>query len=128
MSKEDRKGLGDLAPTAAEVSAKAAHKCEKEMQDQIRQWLDLQGWFYVCQRMDRPTTGRRGQPDFVICVPQPRGTSVTGIFVAVECKMPDCHLTLEQTSVMNAILRDGGEYMIATSAREALEFLKGLAE
>lgn len=129
MSKEDRKGLGDLAPTAAEVNEKATHKCEKEMQETIKAYLEQRGWFYDWDPMHKKRTGTSGAPDFRICVPIRISPFYTeGVYVAIECKMPSNGLSGEQLHAMEKIQSASGRYLIATSAKQALEFLKGLAE
>lgn len=134
MSPEERKKLGDLARTAEDVITKAQEKCEKDMQDTIKAWLDLQGWYYIWQRMDKRARLKTGTPDFIICMPYRDENGVhrpyfdDGHFVAIECKMPGNIPTPEQTSALHDIERCGGRIMIAESAQQALEWLKGGAK
>lgn len=142
IDEKDRKGaLGKFAHTAAEVTEKAQHKCEKEMQEQIITFLELKDWYYIRQRMDKRAQLKAGTPDFIICVDRKldvphHETGYTGdteeirvgAFVAIECKMPGEVPTEEQIKALWKIEDSGGKYLVAYSAKQALEFLKGLAE
>lgn len=123
MSAKDRKSLGKAGLTRAEVDAKATAKCERDIQDKIRQFLDLRGWFYAWQRMDKRASGKLGQPDFVICLPFRRGVADHGLFCAIECKMPGNSPTPQQQTALQAIHRDGGEILVTSSAQSAIDWL-----
>jgi hypothetical protein len=132
IPKAQRAKLGKAAVTSEEAQAKGAAKLEKQIQQTIRQWLDLKGWFYCWQRMDKRARGKAGQPDFVVCVP--RGGAVAsgapakrGVFVAIECKMPGGTVSAEQHEALALIAWHGGLSMVATSAQEAIDFLRGIS-
>lgn len=128
MSKAERKKLGDFAPTTEEVTAKAQHKCEKEMQLQIKAWLDLNDWYYDWDPMHKRRSGKLGTPDFIVCVPMEVCGDWGAKFAALECKMPGNKLSPEQEAARVKIAHRGGGFLVATSAQQALEWLKGGAK
>lgn len=130
LPKEQRAKLGKSARTYAEAQTDAAHKSEREMQQMIRAFLDQKGWFYCWQRMDKRTRGKSGQPDFVICVPRVMRPSPVayGQFVAIECKMPGFKPTTEQDGSLHKIGRAYGLSLVATSAKQAIDFLIELSK
>ncbi len=131
IPKEQRKQLGKSGETYDEAQERAAHKSEREMQQMIRQWLDLQGWSFSWQRMDKRTRGKLGTPDFVVCVPGSTGPGNSwrvGLFVAIECKMPKEQLTKDQEKERMKIVTAHGLYLVATSAKEAIDFLRELTK
>ena len=60
--------------------------------------------------MDKPTTGRVGVPDFLICF--------SGLFLAVEVKRPGKKPTLDQCGELAWIRKAGGIECVATSLSE----------
>jgi hypothetical protein len=133
LPKEQRAKLGKSARTYAEAQSDAAHKSEREMQQMIRAFLEQKGWFYVWQQFGRKASGKKGQPDFVICVPV-RLTCVHGtfyrhgLFVAIECKMPGFKPTEEQVRAIQSIHWTHGLTLVATSAKMAIDFLIELSK
>jgi hypothetical protein len=71
VSVEDRKRLG--IATAEELMKKAWAKTERQLQNQIVQYLGLRGIEVVRSRMDRKTTGVKGTPDLIFSVRGPCG-------------------------------------------------------
>jgi hypothetical protein len=71
VSPEDRKRLG--IATAEELMKKAWAKTERQLQNQIVQYLGLRGIEVVRSRMDRKTTGVKGTPDLIFSVRGPCG-------------------------------------------------------
>jgi hypothetical protein len=128
MPKEQRAKLGKSARTYEEAQTDAAHKSEREMQQMIRAFLEQKGWFYVWQRMDKRTRGKCGQPDLIICVPFARGIADYGLFTAIECKMPGEKPTPEQEEELAKIAHFGGMTLVATSAKQAIDFLIELSK
>ncbi len=126
IPRDQRKQSGKSGETYDEAQARATHKSEREMQSMIRQWLDLQGWSFSWQRMDKRTRGKLGTPDFVICVPGSTGPGNSwrvGLFVAIECKMPGQQLKPDQEKERMKIVAAYGRYLVATSAKEAIDWL-----
>ena len=96
-------------------------RLESEIQDEIEDWLRSQSHrcWWSRSRMDKPTTGRVGVPDFLICF--------EGWFVAVEVKRPGNKPTTEQRGELAWIRKAGGIECVATSLGE-VQALIGLLE
>jgi hypothetical protein len=71
-------------------------------------------WF-VDSRMDRPTTQRKGIPDFVCCI--------NSKFAAIELKRRGEKPTDDQQRELNDISLAGGAYCVASSLEEVIRFI-----
>jgi hypothetical protein len=71
VSDKDKKLLGLTSPE--ELMKKAWAKTERQLQNQIVQYLGLRGIEVVRSRMDRKTTGVKGTPDLIFSVRGPCG-------------------------------------------------------
>lgn len=140
MAPAERKRLGPAGTLQSEAAAKEAHRSEKEMQAKIQAFCDLKGWPCYRSRTDKKTTNKRGQPDFLICLPvtyrerDTFGGEVVheyGAFVAIECKMPgrgkQSDPTPEQQAELELIVKAYGETLVARSAQEAIDWLLSLS-
>jgi len=65
MSKAERAKMPGVQ-TAEEAQAKFAARSERELQNQIAQYLRLKGIWFFQARMDKPTSGQVGTPDFLM--------------------------------------------------------------
>lgn len=85
---------------------------ESKIQQEIEDWLKTQSHriWWSRSRMDKPTTGRVGVPDFLMCF--------AGLFLAVEVKRPGKKPTLEQSGELAWIRKAGGIECVATSFSE----------
>lgn len=128
MTPAERKQLGKAGVLASEAQERAAHKNEAEMQNEIQRYCDLHGWPCYRSRTDKRSTGRVGTPDLLICLPFRRGVVPHGLFVAIECKMKGNKPTPEQNFELSKIAAAEGETLVAYSAKEAVDFLKQLAQ
>jgi len=81
MSPRDRSPLGKAGRTRAEANAACDRLRERELQDQIAQFLNLRDVHFSRSRMDRKTTVAKGYYDFSIVLPG-------GRHLAVEVKVP----------------------------------------
>jgi hypothetical protein len=79
MSEEDRKSLGKVAQTPEESYAKGEDKAERDLHHQIEQYCNQHGWIYFSSRMDKKTRRKKGEPDFIVLLPE-------GRVLFVECK------------------------------------------
>ena len=105
MSPKDREQLGIITP---EVSAKKwAVGEERKLQDLVRNYVNLNRLAGFGSRMDKRTTRKKGEPDFLLCV--------NGKFMAVECKAGTMMPTDEQWKELNLITDNGGIVCIARS-------------
>lgn len=104
LAPAEKKRLGVAALTLDELISRQTIKTEKQLQQQIADYLRLRGIPFYRSRMDKRTTNKRGQPDFLCCVARP----IIGRFVAFECKLPGQHPTEEQQRELEAIRNAGG--------------------
>jgi len=112
MPPETRK---ELAPTQPEADARHNAKCEKQLQEQIANLLRQRNITFFRQRMDKRTTGKVGQPDFVF--------AVKGQACACEVKMPGGVLTRDQFSVLEKLQDNGWRTWIARSLMDFVVWL-----
>lgn len=105
LSSSERKVLGKHGWTKQECKEAYEAKNEKELQEQIVAWLDIERIYYVRPRMDKRTTVRHGTPDFIV--------AVSGIFLAIECKTSTGRVSSDQDREIQAIKESGGRTLIA---------------
>jgi hypothetical protein len=72
----------------------------------------------VDSRMDRPTTQRKGVPDFLCCV--------NGKFLAIELKRPGERPTDDQQRELNEVTLSGGIACVAFSLEQVISILNEL--
>ena len=101
----DREQLGIITPEMAVKKWSAGE--EKKLQDLVRNYVSLNRFAAFGSRMDKRTTRKKGEPDFLLCV--------SGRFIAVECKAGVNMPTEEQQAQLNLISDNGGVVCIARS-------------
>jgi hypothetical protein len=107
---DDRKALGKAAMTSEEAILSAKITSEKKMQDTIAALLKHKNIEFLRQRMDKPTSGRAGWPDFTF--------AINGVPIAVECKLPGETLAPDQCDCHAAMQRNGWVTYMVTSVFE----------
>lgn len=117
MSSKDRP-KGPAFMTATEAQSKFDEKSEKKLQKLIANWLLLNGFYFVQQRMDRKAGLKVGTPDFLICV--------HGRFVAVECKVAKNRPTAEQADCLTTIRRTGGISHVIYELKEFIDIIQSI--
>lgn len=110
MDPKDRKSLGKAGVTSEEAERKRLARSERELQDQIANYLHYKGIFFVRSRMDKKTTTRKGTPDFIFALPEPGAWH--GRPYAIEVKVGSNTLTREQEEVRLQMLRNGWRYFV----------------
>jgi hypothetical protein len=132
LSPSDRKSLGKAGMTPEEAIAKQEVKSERDLQQQIANLLRLRNIEFFWQRMDKRTTGKVGQPDFIFSV---LGTQtidgeplVEGYSVAWEAKLPTGELSIEQSQMAIRLQSppNNWHWRIIRSVDEALSELKAM--
>ncbi len=118
MKPEDRKALGKAGLTFAEAQEKRAKRLEGEVQENIAALLRQRNIRFLRMRMDKPTTGTVGWPDFTFAF---KGTPC-----AIEVKRPGELPTDEQRAVLADLMRDGWQVRVVFSEDGFLQFLAGL--
>jgi hypothetical protein len=100
MSPADRQPMGKAAMTMPEITAKAAAKLERQLHDQIADYLRMKGIrIAIHSRMDKRPTNQVGTPDFLFAYHRRP--------VAVEVKRPGCKPTEDQARIMRQMAEDG---------------------
>lgn len=99
---------------------------EKDLHRQIRQLLDAKGIVYFESRMDRPTTQRKGVPDFIFAVW--RRCEAWIYPVAWECKIGKGKLSSEQEETFKRLQRPPNAWQctVIRSLDEAIAELERL--
>lgn len=97
--------------------AAASVSRERDIHDEIEQWLRQNGWWYCHSRMDKRTTTARGVPDFICAGPN-------GITIYVEVKKPGGKLTLEQAGTKCWLQKLGHKHAIVYSLEDFLKAVK----
>jgi hypothetical protein len=123
MRPEDRPaGVAGMLPE--EIQDKVCAKAEKELQNKIMGWLEIQGIFAGRQRMDKKSNIRIGYPDIWFCWKAGGETHP----MAIECKIASHKQTAEQVEAEQRMVKDGWLYLVITSLPELIESLKMLGE
>lgn len=110
ISAQDRAPMGKAGITYAEAQVKADVKSERELQNQIENWLRLNSIPAFRQRMDRKSNMPIGTPDFLVCW--------RGCFYAFEVKVGNNKPTKEQEQCLDAIRAAGGFAFVVRSLME----------
>lgn len=105
-----RAKMGKAGRTMKECLEVAEARSEKELQEQIKSYLDRKSIYYVWSRMDRKTTNAKGTPDFLICK--------EGRFIGIECKTATGKQSEDQIKAQFQIEMSGGAYHLVRSYRE----------
>jgi hypothetical protein len=112
MPESERKKLGKAGLTKEEAAAKYSGGTERQLQEDIAAWLDLEKIYYESDRMDRKTSGKKGRADFRICA--------GGRWLSLEAKTGDAKLTDEQETQSERLIRSGGAFAVVRSLAEAI--------
>ena len=112
LPEEERKKLGKAGITKEEAAAAYSATTEKQLQDDIAQWLDLQQIYFETDRMDKKTSGKKGRADFRICA--------AGRWLSLEAKVGKNRPSPEQEEQAERLIRSGGSYAVVRSLAEAI--------
>lgn len=115
---EEKKRLGAAALTLDELISRQTIRSERDLQNQIADYLRLRDIPFYRQRMDKRTTGKVGTPDFICCV--------AGYFVAFECKRPGGKLIEEQARQIQAIRDANGQAVEVTTLEQVKRILDNI--
>ena len=100
--------------TGSAAGAGAGTERENVLHDQIEAFCRARGWLYRHDRMDKPTTGTVGFPDFAIFMPGART-------VFLECKRPGGKATPQQLASLAHARRLGFVAEIVETMYAALQ-------
>ena len=90
---------------------------ERDLHDAIENYCVSKGWLYRHDRMDKPTTGQVGFPDFVIFTPM-------AITFFIECKARGKKATTAQLATLAHAKKLGYTAEITDSFERFLEIVK----
>jgi hypothetical protein len=121
-----KRDLGAAGMTLEEVIGKHAVKTEREIHDQIGQWLNSKGVVYQHERMDKKTRGRVGWPDFTFAWLGSLSGIPLAYPVAVEVKRPGETPTQDQLWMHGRMTSNGWKVYVVHSFAELVEQLKRL--
>lgn len=117
MPEEERRRLGKAGRTAEEIAVAQATKSERDLHDQISNYLRMKGVkVAVHSRMDKRPTIKTGIPDFLFawrCRP-----------VALEVKLPGEEPSPEQIGIMAGMEMDGWVVAVVHNLEEVIATLK----
>lgn len=115
MDKKDRP-KGPCGQLRSEITAAQEVKSEKQLQNQLEDWLRLKGVVVIRQRMDRKSNTVCGLPDlcFVFC----------GIPFALEAKIKGKSATKEQAEMMQRMTLNGWKCAVVHDLKEMIERLE----
>jgi hypothetical protein len=106
----ERQKLGKNFRTMDEIQTRAEHIGERKLHAQIRNLLSLKGIIYLEQRMDKPSRGVKGWPDFTFAVllnkpnkVDPTNVTCVPIPCAWECKVGNSKLRPEQEELLRRL-------------------------
>ena len=121
VSPADRKAARlppPLSEFVAKAKAKSDVKREKELQNQIENFLRLRGITPIRSATHRETSNNKGTPDFLF--------AVIGRAVAIECKLPGQEPTADQQRMLQALASDGWRVAVVYSLDEARSVVAAL--
>lgn len=107
---------GKAGMTAAEALAKAEAKSERDIQNQIANWLLLHGVWFTRSAMNKRTTNTLGTPDFLL--------AVNGRAIGLEVKFGAGKLRPEQENAITEMGKNGWCVAVVRSLPEAIEFIE----
>ena len=116
MSPEERKKLGKAGLTAAECTQIAEAKSERDLQNQIANWLRLHGYAFYVAAMNKKTTGPVGWPDFTF--------AVNGRACALEVKFGSRKPDPAQWECMAAMMENGWRVEVVRSLEDAIATIR----
>ena len=121
MSKDEQKRLGYTSPEKAKAKSSAAR--ERELHDQVANLLRLRGVRYLGHsRMDRKTSRRKGEPDFIFswqCLKSSKSC-------AIELKTDSGELSENQRLCIADMRSDGWEVIVARNLEDVKAWLDSL--
>ncbi len=117
----DRRAVGlpvPLSEMTVMATVKADKKREKDLQEQITNWLRLRNITVIRSATHRKTSNNMGCPDLIFCV---RGKAV-----AFEVKLPGRKPTPEQEKFLAALSADGWHIAVIHSIDGARVFVEAI--
>jgi hypothetical protein len=118
MDAKDRLPLSKGFKTSAEATEAFEVRSERELQNQIANYLRQRGLVFCQPAYGRKIHIRIGWPDFT--------TVVRGRFVGIEAKAIGGRLTPEQSAVHKSLVEQGATILVATSLKQVKECLDAI--
>jgi len=102
--------------TSSEIEQKLTVRSERELQDQIRQYLNQKGVPFICPAMFRKSQLPRGWADFTF--------AFCGVPIIWECKRANGKLRGSQERIVADLVRNGWRFRLLRSLTEARDHLR----
>lgn len=109
-------GHPNAGRTSSDIEQKLAARAERELQDQIRQYLNQKGVPFICPAMFRKSQQPRGWPDFTF--------AFCGVPIIWECKSANGKLRGSQERIVAELVRNGWRFRLLRSLTEARDHLR----
>lgn len=126
LPRDAKKVLGVYGLTLEEVLSKREVKTERDIHNQIEQWLRSKGIQFQHERMDRKTRGTVGWPDFTFAWHGTFAGVPIAYPVGVEVKGSGGALSPEQELLHIKLRDDGWKVFVVYSFAQLVEELKAL--
>jgi Holliday junction resolvase len=94
---------------------------EKDIQRQIKEWLEYNGWFVAVTSTPAMTAATKGLPDLIAVKDSIRRRRRT---VWIEVKGPKGKQSEHQAAFQEALERQGAEYLLANDLDVVRDYLK----
>lgn len=107
---------GAAGKLRSEIAAAHEVKSEKQLQNQLEDWLRLKGVVVIRQRMDRKSNTVMGLPDLCFCM--------NGIAFGLECKIQNKSAMPHQQQVMERMTANGWRCGVVHSLKEMMDVLE----
>jgi hypothetical protein len=107
-------------PLSVQPRQPLVHENERQLQEQIANWLRLHDTWFFRSRMDKRSTNTVGCPDF-LC-------SVCSVPIAIECKMPGNALSEEQKQAKLLMQANGWQHWTVYQLEEVIAGIRLIQE
>lgn len=114
MNPEDRPN-GVEGMTREQAENKCHFTLEKELQQQIANYLKLRGIWFERKAMNKRSTGTPGCPDFLL--------AINGTAIAFECKINNRHLDDDQVIAQKLMKQNGWAFYTIRSFGEVVDIV-----
>jgi len=122
LSERDRQeyalhiGHPNAVLTTAEIREKLTGQAERELQGQIRQYLNQKGVHFICPAMFRKSQLPPGWPDFTF--------AFYGVSILWECKSLTGELRESQEQIVGQLVRNGWRFRLIRDLEQARGHLR----
>lgn len=116
INASERKALGKVAMTSTDAEEKRTYELEKDLHNDFIQWLNLNEFPYERNRMDKRSTGTKGEPDFKVY----KNNRVA----FVEFKADDGRLSDDQKERIEQLEKGGNVVLVTRDLQTAIGYVR----